>query len=145
MPYSRTWGSANGTVDWGAWQAADYIFFGQTTSSTPTVLSCKSNALTIPAKTAIQFMYQLVAYNVTDNTPWSVAGFGTIWRDGSNTTAMTSTVNEVHNQGTVGTQAYSITADDTNEQLKITVTGISSKTIRWMVRLTACEVAGGAT
>jgi hypothetical protein len=37
-----------------------------------------------------------------------------------------------------------ITADDTNESLKIEVTGIASTNIRWMATVIASEVANAA-
>ena len=58
------------------------------------------------------------------------------------TTSLVGTVNAIGVDEVAGT-ALSITADNTNDSLKIEVTGIASETWRWTASVFGCELAYG--
>lgn len=108
-----------------------------TTDATGTVLNLNGTAVNrpiVPAKAAWFFKAHLVAH--TSTTTYRVAAWdivGVIARDGSNNTRIvgTPTVTMVVNESTWITVTPTVTADDTNEALAITVTGLDATTIRW--------------
>jgi hypothetical protein len=148
-PLSRTFGHAQGTTDWGSCQAADYLYSAVTTDATATVMGIRPAAagghLVVAPKTLYNCIYQLAAYNVTDNAVATVTGRFTIWRDGSNNTALLESVEFSRaNSAAMAGFEFTIAADDTNERPSFTVTGFAGKTVRWTLRLTAAEAAGAA-
>lgn len=108
-----------------------------TTDATPTILNLNasaSNRPTIPAKAAWLFRCHIIAH--TSTTTYRVAAWeitGVIARDGSSNTRIvgTPTITEIANESTWIATAPTVTADDTNEALAITVTGVAATTIRW--------------
>jgi hypothetical protein len=67
---------------------------------------------------------------------------GAIKRDASNNTALIGTITTVstHNDAAASGWTFSVTADDTNEALKIEVTGEASKDITWLVSCKLTEI-----
>lgn len=89
------------------------------------------------------FEINAVAYNNagTEGATWRISGG--IRRDGSNNTALIGAVTKtmVSKDAGAATWDITVTADDTNESLKIEVTGENAKTIRWTVdaHITECR------
>lgn len=77
---------------------------------------------------------------VGDSSYWEIDGC--IKRDGSNNTALvgSTTTTLVGQDAGAAAWAVAVTADDTNESLKIAVTGEATKTIHWVARVTTVEV-----
>jgi hypothetical protein len=100
--------------------------------------------MTIPAKTTWTFSIKLSAYNDTDNTAawWIIRGG--IRRNAANvTTLIGSLIEERDYEGTMSGTSAAVTADDTNESLKIAVTGLASKNIRWVAVVDVAQVSWG--
>ncbi len=94
---------------------------------------------TVYPRSGFGFSLYITAVNYVDGKGkrWKMEGL--IKRDGSNNTALIGTVTKTiiaQSDTTGGTQNWDVivTADDTNEALKIEVKGEASKTIRWIVR-----------
>lgn len=120
-------------------------FNGATTNATPTELyihGVSSNRLTVIASSAFMFTAEVIAYcnGATKGKTWLLQGG--IRRDGSNNTALIGTVVKtvISEDGTTGYDV-NLTADNTNESLKVEVTGAASETVRWTVdvKLTECR------
>jgi hypothetical protein len=108
------------------------IFLGGTSNQRATVL----------ASSAFMFKFTVIAYNVTDNvgSTWNI--MGGIKRDASNNTSLIGSVSKTQTSFDVAGAAWdvTVTADDTNEALKVTVTGAAGKTIRWNIHAITSEV-----
>ncbi len=119
---------------------------GQTTDGNAAEIylhGVSSNRCTIVANSAIRFTLNIIAkQSATANVAsWFVEGI--ILRDGSNnTTCVLDTGSPVAKatNGTVSGWTVAVTADDTNEALKIAVTGATSTTINWHVTAELTEV-----
>jgi hypothetical protein len=123
---------------------SDFPYSAQTTNATATEIflgATASNRLTIAAGRAIGFRMNVVAYSTTDT-------IGRVWRiEGGikNVGGTTSLIGTVSKTSIADDGADSlnwdvtVTADDTNDSLKIAVTGSTSKTINWTVRVDAVE------
>jgi hypothetical protein len=95
-----------------------------------------SNRCVLQAKNVLSFRGQAVAYRSTyaGSARWSIEGL--IKRDGSNNTTLVGvTATLTHSDGTGNTLVLTITADDTNEALRVQVTGNASETWTWGVEL----------
>ena len=95
-----------------------------------------SNRCVLQAKNVIAFKGQAVAFksDYTGSARWDIEGL--IKRNnGNNTTLVGVTTTLTHSDGTGGTLVLTITADDTNEALKVEVTGNASETWTWLVEL----------
>jgi hypothetical protein len=114
-------------------------FSGTTTNATITEIFLRgvsSNRCVLQAKNVLSFKGQAVAYrsDYTGSARWSIEGL--IKRDGSNNTTLIGvTATLTHSDGTGNTLVLTITADDTNEALKVEVTGNASETWTWGVEL----------
>jgi hypothetical protein len=114
-------------------------FSGTTTNATITEIFLRgvsSNRCVLQAKNVLSFRGQAVAYrsDYTGSARWSIEGL--IKRDGSNNTTLVGvTATLTHSDGTGNTLVLTITADDTNEALKVEVTGNASETWTWGVEL----------
>ena len=116
-------------------------FEGQTTSGAATEIFCgaANQRFTIRASSVLAFTLIITA---RDNTANEVARYsvsdGLIKRDGSNNTTMVlCTVNTDYEDD--ATWGVTVTADDTNEALIITVTGDGTNTVQWVAMLTGVE------
>ncbi|MEM6505315.1 MAG: DUF2793 domain-containing protein [Planctomycetota bacterium] len=125
-------------------QVSTLIARNSTTNATATdlFLNGSSNHLTIPADTAWVFFIDIAA------TEQGMANFkkfqraGGIINDGGTTSI--STVDTIGTDSTIGlpgSWSVSITADNTNDALGISVTGAASTNIRWVARATLTEVS----
>ena len=82
-----------------------------------------------------------ILVSARDNTSGDCAAYkfeGLIKRDGANNTTM-SVVNKTVIHEDDASWDCNVTADDTNESLKIEVTGDASNTVRWVARLDGVE------
>jgi hypothetical protein len=115
-----------------AWQ-------GTTTNATITEIFLRgvsSNRCVLQANNVLSFRGQCVAYrsNYTGSARWSIEGL--IKRNnGNNTTFVGVTATLTHSDGTGNTLVLTIDADDTNEALRVQVTGNASETWTWGVEL----------
>jgi len=118
--------------EWCAWR-------GTTANNTITEIFLRgvsSNRCVLQAKNVLSFKGQCVAFrdNYTGSARWSIEGL--IKRNnGNNTTLVGVTATLTHSDGTGDTLVLTITADDTNEALKVEVTGNASETWTWGVEL----------
>lgn len=118
--------------EWATWN-------GTTANATITEIFLRgvsSNRCVLQAKNVIAFKGQAVAFlsNYTGSARWDIEGL--IKRNsGNNTTLVGVTATLTHSDGTGNTLVLTITADDTNEALKIEVTGNASETWTWLVEL----------
>lgn len=114
-------------------------WFGNTTDDTSGVelflRGTASNRCGILASSAVAFRGLAVAKEAAtgDTKAWTFEGL--IRRDGSNTTALVDTVTPTVIDADAGASAWAlaVTADDTNEALKIAVTGEAAHDIDWLV------------
>jgi hypothetical protein len=108
-------------------------------------LNGSSERLTIPAETTWTFSIKLSAYNDTDNQGGWWIFRGGIRRNQSNGTALVgSIITENGVESTLSAASASVVADDTNEALEIRVTGVASKTIRWVAVVDISQVSSSA-
>jgi len=118
--------------EWATWN-------GTTANDTITEIFLRgvsSNRCVLQAKNVLSFRGQAVAFrnNYTGSARWSIEGL--IKRNnGNNTTLVGVTATLTHSDGTGDTLVLTITADDTNEALKVEVTGNASETWTWGVEL----------
>lgn len=124
---------------------SSFGFQGVTTDATPAellLLGVAAKRLTLLAQSALAFRMIAVAYDDagTQGATWSISGG--IRRDGANNTALIGTVVKtmVSNDAGMAAADITVTADDTNESLKVEVTGIAATTIHWAVKVEASEV-----
>jgi hypothetical protein len=104
-----------------------------------------TNRLTIAASTAWSFLIKISAYNTTDNAAASWFLKGGIRRNAANGTALIGSVtSETWTEAAMSTATVSAVADDTNEALEIRVTGIASKSIRWVAVVDITQVSFGS-
>lgn len=112
------------------------IPLGKTTeNATPTVLDIldtATNRPVLPAKAAWHFRGMCIAYGPAYKaSAWSIEGV--IVRDGSNDTRIvgTPTIALIAQDAEMAGCAVAVTADNTNESLAVTVTGLAATSIRW--------------
>lgn len=109
-------------------------------------LNGSSERLTIPAETTWTFSIKLSAYNDTDNQGGWWIFRGGIRRNQSNGTALVgSIITENGVESTLSAASASVVADDTNEALEIRVTGVASKTIRWVAVVDISQVSSSVS
>jgi hypothetical protein len=98
----------------------------------------------VPSQTAWAFTINLSAYNSTDNqAAWWIFRGG-IRRNNANGTSLIGSVNTLNAaESSLSTASASVVADDTNEALEIRVTGVASKTIRWVATIDLTQVSAG--
>ena len=124
-------------------QDVQFVLRGRTTSATPSELLINAGVyLTIPSNIALFGQVEICAIEETNATEavhyirkFAIQNLG----------GATSLIGSVT---TVGTDHESqagydvaITADDTSDYLKISVTGDSSKTLRWIAVVRGCEMS----
>lgn len=116
---------------------------GSTTNATPLEIFCggvASQRFTIRPSSVLGFRLIITARdNVAGHVGMWTVNNGVIKRDASNNTAMATaaTVTEVVDESTDWSVA--VTADDTNESLKIEVTGDATNPVQWVARLDGVE------
>lgn len=108
--------------------AVNLIGSTQTTNATPkSIIKCE-----IAASSGVNIRVTGSAYNTTDNllTVWDLS------QGAKNVAATTSLVGTTFGQSTAGsTETVAFAADDSDDTLDFTVTGITSKTINWKYRI----------
>jgi hypothetical protein len=121
-----------------------------TNSTTSTALTLdgspvvSANSITISAETTWTFNVKISAYNDTDNlgAGWNINGC--IRRNAANGTALLgSNTVDSWNEGAMSGCSATVIADDTNEALRINVTGLTSKNIRWVAVVDVSQVSYG--
>jgi hypothetical protein len=128
-------------------QHSTFVARKNTTNATANVelfLDGSAQRMTLTAETTWTFDIKLSAYNDTDNTTawWIIRGG--IRRNAANgTTLIGSLIEERDYEGTMSGTSAAVTADDTNESLKIAVTGLASKNIRWVAVVDVAQVSWG--
>jgi phosphoribosyl-AMP cyclohydrolase len=114
--------------------AAVYHPYNSTADATPVelFLNGTSTRIQIPAATTYRFRVLVSAYNSTDGLGAGFEVRGTIRRNAADGTALVnSSINEYWTEGAMSGCACAVTADDTNDALAITVTGLADKAIAW--------------
>ncbi len=106
-----------------------------TTNTTPTEAFLDGTAarLVIPANTVWSALVQISAKQTSSTNCATFLRRVTICRDGSNNTSLVGSVETLGTDQNSPAWAISITADETNEALKIQVTGGSGVTVRWTI------------
>ena len=98
-------------------------------------------------ETTWTFEVKLSAYNDTDNAAAGWIFRGVIKRDApdminnTNTTLIGSLIEESWKETAMNSTSASVVADDTNEALKIAVTGLANKNIRWVAVVDISQVS----
>jgi hypothetical protein len=125
-------------------QRARFVLRNATTNDTPTALFLDGSTtrLTIPVNKAMGFTIQVVgSYQGMSENAYFVRK-GLIVNDNLTTTIVGSVETlgtDQKSAGATGTDV-TVTADDTNEALIITVTGIAAQNWRWVASVDAVEV-----
>ena len=122
---------------------------GATADATPKVLTyidwgAGYNKQILPASSTWTFVAKIACYNTTDNLAagWNIRGV--IRRNAANSTVIIGTnITEAWQEGAMSVTDCTVTADDTNEAIQITVTGIASKSMRWHGSIETSEVSFG--
>jgi hypothetical protein len=94
----------------------------------------------VPATKTWAFVLTAVARSSsgTDNAMYVRRGM--IKRDGANNTTLVGAVDAVYTNETNAAWDIDVSADDTNESLKVTVTGAAATNIRWVAKVELTEV-----
>ena len=132
-------------------QAIEFVLLRETTSSGTSAVTFYSwmgtqnayNIAQIPVKTVWAFTVKVAAYSVTDNVgaAWTITG--ALRRNAAGTTAIVGTNTTVTvTESALSSATCDVVADTSYNAIKINVTGISSKTIRWVAHVTATQVSG---
>ena len=124
----------------------DVVAKTQTVNATPTTLTLggaaedATNRINIPANTAWEFTAHIVAKQPSSGNVTKMVRSGLIGNDAGAVTI--STIDTVGTDRTLGALAatVAITADDTNDALKIMGTGVAATTIDWACRLEITQV-----
>jgi hypothetical protein len=91
-----------------------------------------SGKITLDPSSTVQFRLQLAGYTSSDNKGVAYEVRGCIRRDNMNNTVMVGTLTkEVWEDGGLEGADVTVTADDVNEAMKITVTGVAAKNFSW--------------
>jgi hypothetical protein len=129
-------------------QASRYHLRNTTSNDTATTLFRDGAAgtlrIVIPAQSTWSFKIRLAAYNSTDGIGAAWAINGGIRRNNAGGTALLGSPTVTpYTEGAMSGATVTVTADDTNEALQISVTGLASKTIRWHAVVDTSEVSAG--
>ncbi len=116
---------------------------GSTTTATATelyLLGDSSYRCTVLANSSIKFSVDIIARDDTNNASkaWEIRGL--IQRDGSSNTSLVGPVTKTTIADSGVGWDVTVDADDTNDALRVTVTGAASTTIRWFARGELTEV-----
>jgi hypothetical protein len=129
-------------------QASRYHVRSTTTNDTATTLfrdgATGTQRIVIPAQSTWSFQIRLAAYNSTDGVgaAWTING-GIRRNNAGNTVLLGTAVSNSFADSDMASATVTVTADDTNEALQITVTGLAAKTIRWHAVVDTSEVSAG--
>jgi hypothetical protein len=123
-------------------QAVQFILKGRTTNATPTELIIHTSTfLTIPENVALFGQVEICAIEETSATEAAhyVRKFGVQNLAGTTTLIGSVTVIGTDYESDAGYDV-DITADNASDYLKISVTGDSSKNLRWLAVVRGCEI-----
>jgi hypothetical protein len=127
-------------------QHSIFLARNNTTNATPTELFLDGSSIRmiLTPQTTWTFSIKLSAYNDSDNTgAWWIIRGGIRRNHANGTSLVGSLIEENGGEGTMDTTSVSVSADDTNESLKIEVTGLASKNIRWVAVVDVSQVSWG--
>jgi hypothetical protein len=129
-------------------QASRYHLRNTTANDTATTLfrdgATGTLRIVIPAQSTWSFKIRLAAYNSTDGIGAAWAIDGGIRRNNSGGTALLgSPTITPYTEGAMSGASVAVTADDTNDALQISVTGLATKAIRWHAVVDTSEVSAG--
>ena len=130
---------------WGRAQKTIGIVAGKTTTNSAVVLlalEVTSTRYTIPSGVVFSGTVTILGVKSDGSAVASYIRQVAI-KNVAGTTSLVGTVNTIGTDTAAGT-SIAITADDTNDALKIEVTGIASETWRWVATIEGVEVAYGA-
>jgi len=136
------------TVD-GDQQYSKIGFAGTTTNATETEIhiDLTTGRAVLPASRTWLFKILMVARQTagtagTVGDSWGHIVEGVIKRDGANNTSLVGSVTDTTIAEDTGATSWAVavTADDTNESLKVAVTGEADKTIHWVAKCELIEV-----
>jgi hypothetical protein len=115
----------------------------KTTNASPTTLFADAARLTIPAGKVFAFVAHVTGIKSDGSAVAQYVRKGCIKRIGASTSLVGSieTIGTDHEDN--ASTDVAITADDTNEALDISVTGIASETWRWVAVVEGVEIAYG--
>lgn len=121
----------------------DHEWSGTTTDATPAEIFINGVAdsrLVISANTTKTFEIKIVAGDNVSAKSWNISG--SIRRDGANNTALGGAVKKTSfgEDDAASGWDVTVTADNTNEALIITVTGEAAKTIKWKASASVSDV-----
>ena len=135
-------GCANSTSSGNA-QSSIINLYNSTSNTTPTELYCgvSNGKIVMKLNSTCAFEITIVGTNSTNSENCFFRRSGLFYRNSSNTAALEGVVQtigtDIINSNLAGV-GVDISADNTNKSIRITVTGLDSKTIKWVanVRLT---------
>lgn len=115
----------------------------KTTDATATelFLDGSSTRLTIPSGKILHATVHVIG-SKSDGSAVAVYQRQVAIKNVSGTTSLVGSVNTIGSD-TAASTSFSITADDTNDALKIEVTGIAAETWRWVASVSGAELAYG--
>jgi hypothetical protein len=143
--FAEAWGSFAVAGDMQFYRA---ILANKTTNNTPTVLACRTVFSTtdrpvVGSGTVMTFIAQIVGVKSDGSAVAFYVRKGAIKRVGSTTSLVGAieTIGTDHEDNPV--TDVSIAADDTNESLQVTVTGVSGETWRWEAVIEGVQLGYG--
>lgn len=123
-------------------QAGIVIFNRDTANDTPAEIFCagRSNErFNINVESVVSFVIQVIAIDEVTFDSAIYQFKGGIKRDGSNNTTLLTTTKEIIHEDDASWDVE-VTADDTNDSLKIMVTGDADNDVKWVIRVDYVEV-----
>jgi hypothetical protein len=149
-------GGQNGTVDKygqighasgrfaadGDAQVSELVMRINTTNATPAELFLNGSTLRCTIPTGKSWMFEISLVARTDAGLDAIyTSIGVIRNNAGTTTLSGTTTTEVFDGASLPATPVVVTADDANDALVITVTGIAATNIRWVARVRLVEVA----
>jgi len=126
-------------------QFAQFIARIKTTNDTPTGMRLNGSTLrlTIPSGKVFSFIAQITGIKSDGSAVAKYIREGTIKNVGGTTTMVGSVITVGTDHEDNASTDVAITADDTNDALDISVTGIAAETWRWVAVVQGVEIAYG--
>jgi hypothetical protein len=115
---------------------------GTTTNTTPTELFIDGDRFTIPTGKTLRCRVEIHGIR-SDGSAVSSYERRVIIKNVGGTTSLVGSVLTIGTDHEDAATAIDITADDTNDSMKVTVTGIASQTWRWMASIESLELSYG--
>jgi hypothetical protein len=139
--YAHGWFTTQGDS-----QKVLFVFRNKTTNDTPTTLFTgltPDQRLTIPSGKVVSFIAQITGIKSDGSAVAKYIREGTIKNVGGTTTLVGSIITVGTDHEDNASTDVAITADDTNDALDISVTGIAAETWRWVAVVQGVEIAYG--